>query len=67
MPEAMLALGLPDGCEFTMLHCDRPMRWLGGNTSWVGRPGQGGQRDVVTYACRACDARATVNVWTPDA
>jgi hypothetical protein len=45
-------------------HCGKPMRWLGGNTTWEGRLGEGFQQDTMQWACD-CGATLSATVRVP--
>jgi hypothetical protein len=45
-------------------HCGKPMRWLGGNTTWEGHLGDGYQQDITQWACE-CGATLSATVRVP--
>lgn len=59
------ALFLPDGCEFTLLHCGQRMEERGSTTGWTGKPGQGEQLSDYRFRCSRCPATMNVSVREP--
>lgn len=60
------AQGLPDRCEFVLVHCGKPMLWKGSNTCWQGAPGEGSQISKCDYHCAAgCGAQVRITVAEP--
>lgn len=45
-------------------YCGKPMRWLGGNTTWEGQLGSGFQQDVMQWSCE-CGATLAATVRVP--
>jgi hypothetical protein len=61
---ATRALGARGQVELT--HCGQPMAWRGSSTTWMGKPGQGTQNNVLRMECEACGATVMVEQREPD-
>lgn len=63
---AEVAPFLPDRCEFTLLHCGKPMTCAGSRSTWQGMFPDGTSTTEVNFSCGSCGATLQLKVVEPD-
>lgn len=57
---------LPDRCEFTLRHCDKPMGYASSRSTWQGQFPHGTSTTENSYACNVCGAVLDLKIVEPD-
>jgi hypothetical protein len=66
VPIETQAPGLSERAAFTLLHCDRPMTYRGGRSTWQGKFPEGTSTLENAYRCDGCGATLGVKLVEPD-
>lgn len=61
-----IAQMLPDRCEFTLRHCERPMKYAGSRSTWQGQFPNGTSTVENRYTCETCNATLDLKIVEPD-
>lgn len=60
------ALFLPEACDFTLLHCGRPMRCNRSRSTWEGKHPDGASHTTADFTCDRCEATLEIQLREPD-
>ena len=64
--DEMRASGLSERSSFALLHCDRPMAYLGSRSTWQGTFPEGASTLENQYRCDGCGAALDLKLVEPD-